>query len=143
MPWYDAPRLHLALFAIVIVALIAGPTFAALRRRRASHARSRAWRTMAVSVLALELSALTLLVGIAAVMATTDTWEFQYGLPPLLRWLVRLSPVTIVLAAVAVGSSALVVSRREGSARRRGLYVMRAIAGVTLVALLWYWQVLP
>ena len=140
--WYDDRNLHHALFAIALALLPLG-IIAGLVTRRRRRTGTTALRVSSGAAMATEVLALALLLGIGAVLARTDPWEFQYGMPAVVQALVWLSPAVIALAIVAATATARVLARREGAIGDRTILVLRAATGLLTAALLLHWRITP
>lgn len=145
LKWYEEARFHKAFIAVAIVlfasALVGWPILFLSRLRQTSakqqapaYYRVTAWFFAGLGVL--------LLLALGVTLMGMDQWEFTYGMPERIIYLLMLPPVIVVGAALLVINTLAVWWRGYWSAWGRVHYTLVTAACAGLVPFFLYWNLL-
>jgi CubicO group peptidase (beta-lactamase class C family) len=141
--WYDSTTLHLVALLGSLVTLAVVPVALAVRRRRGGRDESDEVSPGARRLaLAVSIVALGSLFALVALLASSDVWEFQYGVPMAVRavlWAMSLLPVLVAAQGYRL---AVALRRTRWGRRERTLLTIHTVAAIVLVLWLAYWRVL-
>jgi hypothetical protein len=140
--WYESSAFHLAVaglsLLVMLSALVACPIVAFCTRGRRGPesppriARSLAWIT----------GLLFLLFFLCLLQAVADPFQFEFGVPSILKWALWLLLLAIPLFAATAWFSICAWTRKYWSLAGRIHYSLVAVAGLTLLGMLYYWNLL-
>jgi CubicO group peptidase (beta-lactamase class C family) len=139
LAWWESPRLHTRLFALVgMVALgtVIGYGWRALRHAPED---ARLPRTSVIVAWVYGLSAIGLLTGLVYGL-TTETDEFQYGLPAFVVAMLWVAKAMIVLGVAVVGLATWQIVNGSGAAGARYRYAVVALTAILLTWEIWFWN---
>jgi hypothetical protein len=137
LAWYEPIRVQLTLLAVLILVFLVAVVASPWRRRHPAQGSSRATALLASLLGGLNL---ILLLGVGAVMARTEAYEFTYGVPVSVKLLLLLQLLTLPLAiALPV---AVARSWRATPAGWKLYDCMVVLAGLLVVPFLLYWKLL-
>jgi hypothetical protein len=145
--WYERSLVHIGLLggclALFATALFFWPVIAFSVRGLSSPRIRRTWFSAILSILGWLLSAACLgFVGMMA-FAARDPDEIAFGLTPLLKYLLALTPGLAILAASAVLACFIAWVKGYWRFTGRVHYTLVALAGVGFTWFLYYWNLLP
>jgi CubicO group peptidase (beta-lactamase class C family) len=140
VPWYDMRAAHAALLGACVLVFAAALITPLFRRRGGAPAGGA--RALPRVLRAADALALSVLLGLAAVLAGVSVWEFQYGVPSSVRAVLLLGVVLAALAAAAAGMVAAAWTRAWGTTAWRWRQTLHALAVLAFVAFLVHWRLL-
>jgi CubicO group peptidase (beta-lactamase class C family) len=144
--WYDSRLAHLSLLGaslgIFASALLFWPAIAFSVRGLQSPRIRRTWLSATLSCLAWLLSIAGLAFGGALAFAMKDPFEIAFGLTPLIKFLLAMTPVCVGLAALCVIGCLVAWSKRYWRFTGRLHYTLVAVAGVGFTWFLYNWNLL-
>ncbi|NUM52328.1 MAG: beta-lactamase family protein [Candidatus Hydrogenedentes bacterium] len=145
LEWYEEQRWqYLFIGAMLLIsasAVVCWPAAYIWRRRRTNAAR-RAPACYRVTAWALAALALFLLVVLGQTLLTLDQWEFTYGMPERIIYLLFLPPVLSLGAALLAVNVLAIWWRGYWSGWVRLHYTLVAVACAGLVPFFLYWNLL-
>lgn len=145
LKWYEQAWLHKAFIGVALLlfaSALAGWPVLFLARLRKSTTTKRAPAYYRVTAWFFAGLGLLLLVVLGATLMSLDQWEFTYGMPERIIYLLMLPPVIIVGAALLVVNALAVWWRGYWSAWGRLHYTLVTAACVGLVPFFVYWNLL-
>jgi CubicO group peptidase (beta-lactamase class C family) len=144
--WYEQRNVHLGLLAgcvaVFASALLFWPALAFAVRGSDSPKIKRNWRSGLLSCLAGLLSIVSLGFAAGGAYFLSEPEEIVFGLTPALRILLAVTQVSAALAALTVLGCVIAWKNRYWRFSGRVHYTLVAVAGVSFVAFLYYWNLL-
>jgi len=138
--WYEAVRIQLGCLAVLLLIFLAACVAIPLRWRRRDGV-SRMGRIFEGLAFSMSFLNLVFIVGLSALLARTEAYEFTYGIPPAIRLLLLLPPLTSLLA-VAVAIVGLLAWRSHEDQRGLPFGFTVSLAGLFFIPFLRYWNLL-
>jgi CubicO group peptidase (beta-lactamase class C family) len=144
--WHERSMLHLGVaggsLALLLTALLYWPVIAFSVRGLSSPEIKRTGFSALLSILAWLLSAVCIGLTLGTLVAMRDPNQIVFGLTPLLKALLSLTPACAILAALAVLGSLIAWIKGYWRLTGRIHYTLVALAGIGFTWFLYYWNLL-
>jgi CubicO group peptidase (beta-lactamase class C family) len=144
--WYDSSAAHWSLLGasmgVFASALLFWPAIGFSVRGLQSPRIKRTWFSAILSCFAWLLSAAAVAFGVAMAYTMKDPSEIAFGLPPVLKHLMSLTPVCAGLAAVTLIGCLIAWRQRYWRLTGRLHYTLVALAGIGFTWFLFNWNLL-